>query len=548
MKISVASFVITYIAHRKRTWIMFTQILILAIALGFSSAEANKVWPKPLQVSTGQDTASVVFSKEFFKLTKVSPIVEAAFVRYKDIAFPHIQASSQTSFGEEGNSASMVQSLLVDFHDDEAADEYPQLGVNESYTFSVSSTGDAKISAQTVWGALRGLETFSQIVQFNFDTETYEISGIPLVVADEPRFSHRGLMIDSARHFETLAAIRSIIDSLPYAKMNTLHWHMVDTQSFPFESKTYPSLWKGAWSENERYTQDDIAAVVEYARVRGVRTYVEFDVPGHAASWCTGYPEICPSATCQQPLNVANNKTFDVIDAILEECTGGKTGAGLFPDHYVHLGGDEVDTSCWTNTPETADWLKARNMTGDDGYAYFVKRAADIALSKGRRPIQWSEVYDHFKTDLDKKTIVHVWKSVTNVTEVVANGYNVIRNVGYFPKSWYLDNLNVNWTAVYGNDPCDGVPDNLCSMILGGNGEMWGETVDASDLEQTVWPRLAAIAEKLWSARSDTENATEATPRIENFRCLLNRRGVRAAPVNNANAREAPPGPGPCTQ
>jgi hexosaminidase len=134
---------------------------------------------------------------------------------------------------------------------------------------------------------------------------------------------------------------------------------------------------------------------------------------------------------------------------------------------------------------------------------------------------------------------VHIWKPNTNVTEVAANGYDVIINVGYVAHSWYLDNLNVNWEAVYSNEPCAGVPDDLCSeKILGGHGEMWGETVDTSDLQQTVWPRLAAIGERLWSQRDATQNSTLALPRIEAFRCLLNRRGVEAAPVNN--------GPGSC--
>merc|ERR1712146_99936 len=106
---------------------------------------------------------------------------------------------------------------------------------------------------------------------------------------------------------------------------------------------------------------------------------------------------------------------------------------------------------------------------------------------------------------------------------------------GYFQNSWYLDNLNVNWTAVYANDPCDGVPtDALCAKILGGHGEMWGETVDASDIEQTVWPRMSAIAERLWSPREITDK-NDALSRIENFRCLLNRRGIRAAPVTNSH-------------
>ena len=147
---------------------------------------------------------------------------------------------------------------------------------------------------------------------------------------------------------------------------------------------------------------------------------------------------------------------------------------------------------------------------------------------------------------LERRTIVHIWKSVTNVTQVVADGYNVLLNVGYNNISWYLDNLNVDWSAVYSNEPCNGVPDHLCPRILGGHGEMWGETVDTSDIGQTVWPRLASIAERLWSPRDIVGNITDALPRIEYFRCLLNRRGVRAAPVKNPAARSAPPGPGSC--
>jgi hexosaminidase len=302
----------------------------------------------------------------------------------------------------------------------------------------------------------------------------------------------------------------------------------------------------------EKFTQRDVAAVVEYGRLRGVRVFPEFDVPGHAQSWCVGYPEICPSAQCNSPLNVANNSTFAVIDGILSECSGRARSApgapqGLFPDDFVHLGGDEVNTACWDKTPSVKTWLDERKMSADDGYAYFAQRAAQIALGHGRRPIQWSEVYDHFKTKLDKRTVVHIWKSNTNVTEVVANGYDTLVNVGYVADSWYLDNLNVNWTSVYRNDPCAGVPDDLCAAhVLGGHGEMWGETVDASDLQQTVWPRMAAIAERLWSPKAVTTDPVAALPRIEAFRCLLNRRGVDAAPVGNANARSAPSGPGSC--
>lgn len=150
-------------------------------------------------------------------------------------------------------------------------------------------------------------------------------------------------MVDTARHFETLASLKAIVASLPYSKINVLHWHISDSQSFPMQSFSHHKLWNGAFSDQERYTQADISTVVEWARLHGVRVIVEFDMPGHAASWCAGYPEVCPSTTCTQPLNVASNKTFELITDLLGEMTGGKTSApgapsGLFPDNFIHLG------------------------------------------------------------------------------------------------------------------------------------------------------------------------------------------------------------------
>jgi len=509
-----------------------------------ASSTASTVWPQPANLTLGDITGSIIIDASFSFTaasgTTLTPTLKAAFERYHAITFPHAAPAKQAHGG--------VSSLAVSVAS--ASEDYPQLDTDETYTLKLDSTA-ASLSAQTVYGAMRGLETFSQLVAYNFTSEGYAVSASSVTVEDEPRFPHRGLMIDTARHFETLASIRAMVASLPYAKINVLHWHMSDSQSFPMQSHKRPKLWAGAYSEQEKYTQADIAAVVEWGRLHGVRVIVEFDMPGHAASWCAGYPEVCPSASCQQPLNVANNETFELITDLLSEMTGGATSqpgapSGLFPDDFIHLGGDEVDTSCWSKTPAIAAWLQKQGMTADDGYAYFVHRAAEIAMAQGRRPVQWSEVFDHFGTKLDKRTIVHIWKSVTNVTEVVADGYNVLLNVGYDATSWYLDNLNVNWTAVYSQDPCGGAPEDLCKLILGGHGEMWGETVDMSDLEQTVWPRLAAIAERLWSPKADTSSFAPVLGRMEAFRCLLNRRGVHAAPVNNANARSAPPGPGSC--
>lgn len=503
------------------------------------------LWPLPKAYANGTARVSLAPAFAFRDDSgKQTATLQAAFKRYEELIFFHAVANAAA--GALANPLLHLRVSVV------SSDEsHPQLGTDESYTLNISQ-GEATLHAQTVYGALHGLETFSQLVRFDFDTESYYIPSAPWNIADAPRFPHRGLMVDTARHYQTLRSLKRIIDSLPYAKINTLHWHMVDTQSFPMQSRSSPKLWNGAYSPQERYTQSDVAAIVEYARLRGVRVMVEFDMPGHAASWCAGYPEICPSSTCLQPLNVATNKTFDLISGLLAEMTGAKASApgqpsGLFPDNLIHLGGDEVNTDCWSSTPSIAQWLKARGLTPDEGYAHFVKRAASIAIAQGRRPIQWVEVFDHFGTKLDKATIVHVWKAKSTLAEVVAAGYNALINNSPGDDSWYLDHLDVAWKALYGNEPCADITDPAqCDLVLGGQGEMWGETVDVSDIQSTVWPRLGAIAERLWSPRDKIADADAAHERMRAFRCLLNRRGIAAAPVDNAEARTAPPGPGGC--
>lgn len=508
-------------------------------------------WPIPSSYTQGSDDAEIVPSETFFVGDNLPKTLTDAFARQLPLLFPHHtkHASIVARLSQKGSQQATLSGLRVSVESDD--ESHPQLETDESYSLNVPTSGEATLSAKTVYGAMRGLETFSQLVQFDFNSETYGVHSTPWAIEDAPRFPWRGLMLDTSRHFQSLASIRKIIDSLVYAKLNVLHWHMSDSQSFPMQSITHPKLWEGSFSPQERYLQADIADMVEYARARGVRVMIEFDMPGHAGSWCKGYPEVCPSSSCTQPLNVASNATWDLITDLLSEVTTGVKGsAPLMKDNYVHLGGDEVDTSCWSKTPSIASWLSEQNMTADEGYAYFVKRAAEIVLQQGHRPVQWVEVFDHFGAQLDKKTVVHVWKAKSTLNAVVAAGYNALINNSPGADSWYLDHEKIKWDAIYGNEPCADIPDaSQCALVLGGQGEMWGERVDVSDLEGTVWPRLAAIAERLWSPRAATDAALasgDAERRLEVFRCLLNRRGIGAAPVSNSQARSGPSGPGSC--
>jgi len=264
----------------------------------------------------------------------------------------------------------------------------------------------------------------------------------------------------------------------------------------------------------------------------------EIDVPGHALSWGVGYPSLWPSATCKEPLDVSNEFTFQVINGILSDFSK------IFKFKFVHLGGDEVNTSCWSTTPHIKSWLMQHGMNESDAYRYFVLRAQKIAISHGYDIINWEETFNNFGDKLDRKTVVHNWLGSGVAEKVVAAG---LRCIVSNQDKWYLDHLDATWEGFYTNEPLTNIynPEQQ-KLVLGGEVCMWGEHIDASDIQQTIWPRAAAAAERLWTPIEKLAKDTRSvTARLARFRCLLNQRGVAAAPLAGYG-RSAPSEPGSC--
>ncbi|KAL8050352.1 hypothetical protein ABFX02_06G077400 [Erythranthe guttata] len=497
------------------------------------------IWPLPRQHTSGNQTLTVNPNLSLVTSGNGSNslIVSEAFDRYKKIIFKHTSSKLPgTGIDYDLNKLSVV------VHSD---NEELQLGVDESYTLMVAATdklsiiGEITIEADSVYGALRGLETLSQLCAFDYGTKSVKIYNAPWYIQDKPRFKYRGLMLDTSRHYLPMEIIKQVIESMSYAKLNVLHWHIIDEESFPLEVPTYPNLWKGAYTKWERYTVDDASEIVNFAKMRGINVMAEVDVPGHAESWGTGYPDLWPSASCKEPLDVSKNFTFDLISGILSDMRK------IFPFELFHLGGDEVHTDCWTSTPHVNQWLQDQNMTGKDAYKYFVLRAQEIAVALNWTPVNWEETFNSFPESLNNETVVHNWLGSGVCPKAVAKGFRCIfSNQGV----WYLDHLDVPWDSVYYADPLEDIIDSSeQKLVLGGEVCMWGETADASNVQQTIWPRAAAAAERLWS-EADTASSrnTSVLPRLEYFRCLLTRRGVQAAPVQNFYARSPPTGTGSC--
>ncbi|PKA59282.1 Beta-hexosaminidase 3 [Apostasia shenzhenica] len=494
-------------------------------------ADGLNLWPMPASVSYGSGT--LYLSNDFQLRTEGSRysdgsgILKEAFQRMVDIIkIAHVVDGSLPRYG-------VLKGLRVLVF---SADDKLNFGTEESYKLSIPANNKdayAEIEAQTVYGALHAFETFSQLCNVNLTTNIIELHSAPWKIVDQPRFPYRGLMIDTSRHYLPLQTIKNVIDSMTYAKLNVLHWHAVDRESFPIELPSFPKLWDGAYSYSERYTTADAHEIVQYAERRGINVLAEIDVPGHARSWGIGYPSLWPSSNCQEPLDVSNEFTFQVIDGILSDFSK------IFKFKFVHLGGDEVNTSCWTRTPHISNWLKNHGMNGSDAYRYFVLRAQKIALSHGYDVINWEETFNSFGKELSPRTVVHNWLGGGVAQKVAAAG---LRCIVSNQDKWYLDHLDATWDGFYMNEPLVNItkPEQQ-KLIIGGEVCMWGETVDASDIEQTVWPRAAAAAERLWTPlKKLAKDPMLVRTRLAHFRCLLNRRGVAAAPLFGLG-RAAPP-------
>src|SRR5262249_32966342 len=247
------------------------------------------------------------------------------------------------------------------------------LGEEESYSLSVGRSG-AELTAATTLGAMRGLETFLQLVRI-----TAQGFAVPAVtIHDQPRFAWRGLMLDSSRHFLPLHVIKRNLDGMAALKLNVFHWHLSDNQGFRVESKRFPKL-QEMGSDELYYTQDEIREVVEYAYDRGIRVVPEFDMPGHSTAWFVGYPELASApgpyaierkwGVFDPAMDPTRESTYKFLDVFIGEM------AKLFPDEFFHIGGDEVNGKQWDANPKIQQFMHSHGLKDNaDLQAYFNRR------------------------------------------------------------------------------------------------------------------------------------------------------------------------------
>jgi hexosaminidase len=368
-----------------------------------------------------------------------------------------------------------------------------QVGEDESYRLEIAATG-ARLSAPTTLGVMRGLQTFLQLVQ-----TTGNGFAVPAVsIDDSPRFPWRGLMIDVGRHFIPLDVLKRNLDGMAAVKLNVFHWHLSENQGFRVESKKFPKL-SGMGSDGLFYTQNEVRDLIAYARERGIRVVPEFDMPGHSTAWFIGYPELASGAgpydierqwgVFNPAMDPTREETYKFLDAFIGEM------AGLFPDQFFHIGGDEVNGKEWDANPKIQAFMHAHDMKdNNDLQAYFNQRVQKIVNKHGKTVLGWDEI---LRPDLPNSIVIQSWRGPDSLAQAAKQGYRGLLSSGYY--------IDLMWSAErhYLTEPLSGAAANLSAdeqkRILGGEACMWSEYVSPENIDSRIWPRSAAIAERLWS-------------------------------------------------
>ena len=474
-------------------------ILVLCVllypAMTTAQQPALNLMPLPANAQLGSGSLHVdpAFSVAFTGYTE--PRLERAGERFLR------QLARQTGLPLSFKPAKSGKATLV-VETEHASKEIQEVGEDESYILDVS-TASARIRASTPLGAMHGLQTFLQLVDVSPDG----FAAPAITIQDKPRFPWRGLMIDSARHFIPLDVVRRNLDGMEAVKMNVFHWHLSENQGFRAESKKFPKLHE-LGSDSLYYTQDEIRDLIAYAKDRGIRVVPEFDMPGHSTAWFVGHPELASGkgpyeierrwGVFDPAMDPTNEKVYKFLDELIGEM------ARLFPDHYFHIGGDEVNGKEWDANPKIQAFMKAHELKSNEALqAYFSGRVQKLVTKHGKTVVGWDEV---LVEGVPKDIVIQSWRGQASLAKAATQGFRGILSNGYY--------LDLGWPAArhYAVDPMSGDAASLSAeekqRILGGESCMWAEYVSPENVDSRIWPRNAAIAERLWSPQEVRDPAS----------------------------------------
>lgn len=524
---------------------LFVLILLFSLTRIYAQNPVISIIPMPVEIK--QSAGTYILDKA----TTISFDNQEAGKVAEMLARKLNQSTGFSIKPQQGNSGSIKLMLNKS--------AVPQLG-KEGYSLEATSTG-VTITANQTAGLFYGMQSLLQLLPKEIESKSPVTMSwnIPAVkITDYPRFGWRGMMLDVSRNFFTKEEVKLYLDEIARYKFNTFHWHLADDNGWRIEIKSLPKLTSiGAWrvprfghfgdrSEPKAgeaatvggfYTQEDIKEIVKYAQDRFITIVPEIDVPGHSMAAIAAYPEMSctkdpetkvnPGSSFSEwfndgtfkmridnTLNPSDEKVYAFLDKIFTEL------APLFPNQYIHVGGDECYKGFWMKDPDCQALMKKMKMTKpEELQAYFMKRVEDILKTKGKKMIGWDEILEG---GLAPEATVMSWRGIKGGIEAAKMGHDVVMSPTTFAYLDYQQGEQTVESPMYANlrlSKCysfDPVPEGVdAKYILGGQGNLWTEQIVAFPyVEYMVWPRGWALAEDYWSPNA-SKNWDNFIQRVE---------------------------------
>ena len=497
-------------------------VLIFPLFFGCSTEKKKKekdmnIIPKP--VSQKQLKSEFILGGETKIISESSELKQSADFLQNYIAEKY---GLQTEVSEETADENYILLSVTD-----------TMQNKEGYRLQVMDSG-IEITGASGDGVFYGIQTFLQLLPAK-SRQKEQIAVQAADITDYPRFEWRGMHLDVCRHFFSVDFIKKMLDVMAMHKFNKFHWHLTEDQGWRIEIKQYPKLTEiGAWRDSTikghvteypaeydtsryggYYTQEEIKEVVQYAQERNITVVPEIEMPGHARAALAAYPEL---ACTEGPFEVATKwgifediycagkeQTFEFLTNVLDEVIQ------LFPGKYIHIGGDEAPKARWKECGDCQRRIREEGLKDEkELQSYFIKRIEKYLNSKGKKLIGWDEIIEG---GLPERATVMSWRGIEGGIEAAETNHHAVMTPTshcYFDyyQGKYQEPLSIGGylplSKVYDFEP---VPDELeeekSEYILGGQANLWTEYVPTSDhAEYMLFPRLSAMAEVLWSQKS----------------------------------------------
>ena len=487
----------------------------------FGDSATIKFWPIPRNF-TGNEASEITLQDDF-RFTRatqmdtsvhVSRLLEATAIVNSHIS-NLLERFHELKDGSPSKTSSC--SLIVDNPGGQMSDNTS----SESYTISFrDAEGSCYIKCETAYGCIRGLFTFLQMID---PVKKFKVPAL-FEINDQPAFSHRGLLLDTGRHFIPASMIEDHIRVMASVKMNVLHWHITEDPSFPLalEGDNVKRLGTvGSFHPSRAvYTKSDVKRIVDLASSLGIRVIPEIDIPAHTTSWWrAAYPEL--QGRAKGALDPTREENYAFIESVLTEVIEWFQQDIYEGPPVIHLGGDKI-WEAW-NTDAIMSWMRNNEMTSMSQLVqYWFSRIMGIAKKLGVKVIMWedflSQTGDSIQGfgDNDNPIIFETW--LRNVDDTIKLADTINRNV-IFSGLFYLDYLNLAWTDFYRINLNSGTKN---VRFLGAEACMWGEWVDETNMFPRTWPRAAAVAERLWCGpRCNQDPSVNAILRMAKWRCRM---------------------------